>query len=146
MMPAMGASEMIESLRRVPLFSGLSDKQLKRVAAAASERTVHEGEEIIVEGRGGAGFFVIESGQASVSQGGTEIRRLGPGDSFGEMALVDNGPRSATIRAVSELRCHGLTAWQFRPIVEANPEIAWALLETLVARLRDAESRGAAAG
>ena len=146
MMAAMAGSDMVESLRRVSLFSKLSDKHLTQLANAASERTVQAGEEVVVEGRGGTGFFVIESGEAAVIQGGEEIRKLGPGDSFGEMALVDRGPRSATVRAVSELRCQGLTAWQFKPLVESHPEIAWALLETLVARLRDVEQRQSVAG
>jgi CRP-like cAMP-binding protein len=143
MMAPMAQSEIAQSLRALPLFAKLSDKQLERVASAMKERVVPEGEDLFAEGQGGAGFFVIEAGEAQVIQGGSEIRTLGPGDSFGEMALIDSGPRSATIRASSELRCRGLTAWQFRPIGEANPEIAWALLETLVARLRDTESHPA---
>ena len=139
MMPAM--AEVVDTLRAIPLFANVPDKQLKRLAAAMQERTVAAGEELTVEGRSGVGFFVIESGEASVSQGGEEIRTLGPGDSFGEMAVIDSGPRSATVRATTDLRCRGLTPWEFRPLVNSNPEIGWALLETLVARLRDAESR-----
>ena len=139
MMPAM--AEVVDTLRAIPLFANVPDKQLKRLAAAMRERTVAAGEELTVEGRSGVGFFVIESGEASVSRGGEEIRTLGPGDSFGEMAVIDSGPRSATVRATTDLRCRGLTPWEFRPLVNSNPEIGWALLETLVARLRDAESR-----
>lgn len=137
----MAGSDLIERLRGIPLFSRLSDKQLKRLGAAMRERHVAPGAEITVEGRGGPGFFVIESGEASVLVGGTEVNRLGPGDSFGEMSVIDGGPRSATVRAATDLRCHGLTSWEFKPLVDANPEIAWALLETLTERLRRAESR-----
>ena len=139
MMPAM--TDVVDTLRAIPLFANVPDKQLKRLAAAMQERTVAAGEELTVEGRSGVGFFVIESGEASVSQSGEEIRTLGPGDSFGEMAVIDSGRRSATVRATTDMRCRGLTPWEFRPLVNSNPEIGWALLETLVARLRDAESR-----
>ena len=139
MMPAM--TDVVDTLRAIPLFANVPDKQLKRLAAAMQERTVAAGEELTVEGRSGVGFFVIESGESSVSQSGEEIRTLGPGDSFGEMAVIDSGPRSARVRETSDLRCRGLTPWEFRPLVNSNPEIGWALLETLVARLRDAESR-----
>lgn len=137
----MGDEELVRGLRGVKLFSGLPDKELERLARNLTERTFAAGDEIAVEGRDGVGFFLIESGEATVSQADEEIRRLGPGDYFGEMALIDQGPRSATVTADTELHCHGMTAWTFRPFVEAHGEIAWPLLETLVARLREAESR-----
>jgi CRP-like cAMP-binding protein len=141
MIAAMADAEFVQRLRRVPILAGLSDKELDRVAASFSERTFPAGHEIAVEGRGGVGFFMIESGEASVRRGSEEIRRLGPGDHFGEMALIDQGPRSADVVAITELQCHGITAWTFRQLVESNGAIAWPLLETLVARLREAESR-----
>jgi CRP/FNR family cyclic AMP-dependent transcriptional regulator len=143
MIAAMGKQEIVSSLRRVSLFAGLSDKDLGRLATSLIERTFEAGHEIAVEGRDGVGMFVIESGEATVSQGGDEIGKLGPGDHFGEMALIDHGPRSATVVADTELRCRGMTAWLFRPFVEAHSDVAWSLLETLVARLREAEGRGA---
>src|SRR4051812_37525301 len=121
---AAGSADVVEALGAIPLFSGFSDKQLKRLAAAMRDRTVDAGQELTVEGRGGTGFFVIEYGDAVVLQGGHETARLGPGDAFGEMALIDSGPRSATVRAESEMRCHGLTPWEFKPLVNAHPEIA----------------------
>jgi len=134
-------SETVAALRSVPLFASLPDKQLKRLANAMRERTVEAGEELTVEGGGGVGFFVIEDGEAVVSVGGDEVRTLGPGDSFGEMAVIDAGPRSATVTAKSAMRCRGITSWGFKPLVESNPEMAWSLLETLVARLRESEAR-----
>ncbi len=127
-------------LRKVALFSGFSDRDLRRLARTMRERVFPEGE-IISEGKGGVGFFVIESGQASVSVGGKEVAKLGPGDYFGELALIDNGPRSASVRAESELRCQAMAAWNFRPLVQSHAEMAWPLLEALVAKLRAAEQR-----
>jgi CRP-like cAMP-binding protein len=133
--------DLVSTLRTVPLFSGLSDKDLKRLANSLSERTFPAGHKIAVEGKEGVGFFVIESGEVSVSRGGEHIRKLGPGDYFGEMAVIDQGPRSASVVAESEVRCRGMTAWSFRPFVESHGEVAWPLLEALVKRLREAEVR-----
>jgi CRP/FNR family cyclic AMP-dependent transcriptional regulator len=126
-----------ELLQRVPLFRSLSDEQRGTLARSLRERTFSAGSEVTTEGQSGVGFFVIESGTATVSVGGAERRTLGPGDYFGELALIDDQPRSATIVAEDELRCWGLTAWEFRPLVESNAPIAWSLLQTLAARLRE---------
>jgi len=143
MIAAMGEAELAQRLAQVPIFSGLPDKELGRIAASFTERTFPAGHEVAVEGRDGVGFFVIEEGEASVRVHGEEVRTLGPGDYFGEMALIDEGPRSADVVALSDLRCQGLTAWTFRPLVESNASIAWPMLETLVSRLREAEARAA---
>jgi CRP/FNR family cyclic AMP-dependent transcriptional regulator len=140
MIDAMSA-DMIATLRRVPLFAGMSDKELKRLAKSLQARTFEAGQHAAVQGRDGIGFFLIESGEAKVTLDGEEIGSLGPGDWFGEMALIDGGPRSATVEAVTELRCHGMTPWVFRPLVEAHGELAWSMLETLVARLRETQAR-----
>jgi CRP/FNR family cyclic AMP-dependent transcriptional regulator len=134
-------ADVVGAIERVPLFAGLPRKELERVAENLAERTFAAGETIATEGESGIGFFVIEAGNATVSQGGEAIRTLGPGDYFGEVALIDKGPRSATVVADGELRCHGMTAWEFRPLVQTHPEIAWPMLEALAAKLRDAESR-----
>jgi CRP/FNR family transcriptional regulator len=96
---------------------------------------------ITTEGRSGVGFFLIEDGNATVSLRGEIVRTLGPGDHFGEIALIDEGPRSATVTASTDLRCRGLAAWEFKSFVQEHPEVAWPLLETLASRLRDAEER-----
>jgi CRP/FNR family cyclic AMP-dependent transcriptional regulator len=128
-----------ETLARVPLFAGVKPKDLKRLEKRMTERSFNEGDEITTEGESGIGFFVIEHGNASVSVGGKIVRTLGPGEHFGEVALIDSGPRSATIVATTDLRCRGMSAWEFKPFVEEHPEVSWALLETLVGRLREAE-------
>jgi CRP/FNR family cyclic AMP-dependent transcriptional regulator len=129
----------VELIQKVPLFGGLDRKELEDLAGWFKERSFSEGEEVVSEGRGGIGFFVIEEGQAGVNVGGEERASLGPGDHFGEVALIDEGARSATITAKSNLRTYGLTSWEFRPLVENNASIAWKLLQTMAKRLRAAE-------
>jgi CRP-like cAMP-binding protein len=130
----------VELLQRVPLFSDFDRGDLQRLARSFKQRTFEAGSTVAGEGKTGAGFFVIEIGEASVSVHGAERAKLGPGDYFGEIALIDDGARSATVTADSELRCYGLTSWEFRPLVEDNASIAWKLLETMAKRLRAAQS------
>ena len=137
------ADELVESLKRVPIFAGVRDKELGRLVKAMRDSRFNEGEVITTEGRSGVGFFLIEDGNATVSLRGEIVRTLGPGDHFGEIALIDEGPRSATVTASTDLRCRGLAAWEFKSFVQEHPEVAWPLLQTLASRLRDAEERGA---
>jgi CRP/FNR family cyclic AMP-dependent transcriptional regulator len=129
----------IELLQRVPLFKGLDQKYLKSLSAEFTERRFSEGQELTAEGSGGAGFFVIESGTAKVTVDGEDRRTLGPGDFYGEIALIDGGTRTATITAASDGVAHGLTKWQFKPLVELHGEIAWPLLEAMARRTRELE-------
>jgi CRP-like cAMP-binding protein len=85
-------------------------------------------------------FFVVESGEASVEVQGEEVATLGPGAAFGEIALIDRRPRTATVTAISDLKTYGLPVFVFRPFVEARPELAWKLLESLADRLAVAEA------
>jgi CRP/FNR family transcriptional regulator len=89
-----------------------------------------------MEGSGGAAFFLIDSGEATVTSKGVQVATLGPGDCCGELALIDGGPRSATVIAATDLVCYGLTFWEFRPLVERNGAIGWKLLQALAKRLR----------
>jgi CRP/FNR family transcriptional regulator, cyclic AMP receptor protein len=130
----------IELLRRVPLFKGLDDKQLGSLSRSFTDRTFSAGSSITSEGGGGVGFFVIEEGEAVVTVAGEEKRTLSSGDYFGEVALIDEGARSATIEAKTDVKCYGLTPWQFRPLVEENASIAWPLLVTMAQRLRESQS------
>lgn len=131
----------LDLLRRVSLFSGLEQKELEQLARSMKERTFEEGQVIAREGESGVGFFVIEDGQATVTVRDEERATLGAGDSFGETALLAESERTATVTAATELRCYGMTLWEFRPLVESNPKIAWSLLQTLARRLRDLEQR-----
>jgi len=133
------AEPAVELLERVPLFADFDRHDLERLARSFKERTFHAGSTVAGEGKTGAGFFVIESGEATVSVRGDERGKLGPGDHFGEIALIDDGARSATVTADSDLRCYGLTSWEFRPLVESNASMAWKLLETMAKRLRAAQ-------
>ena len=121
----------VDLLKRVPLFSDLDRKELERIAASMKERTFSAGDTVTAEGSSGVGFFVIESGNAKVTVGGQDRRTLGPGDYFGEVALLNESARTATITADSDLKCYGLTSWEFRPLVETQPSIAWKLLQAM---------------
>jgi pyruvate,water dikinase len=132
-------SETVEVIENVPLFDGLSPRDVEGIAALFKERQFEAGETITKEGAGGGAFFVIESGEAAVTLGGKEIARLAPGDYFGEVALIDDGARTATVTATTALVCHGLTYWEFRPLVQQNAAIGWNLLQTLARRLRTAQ-------
>jgi len=131
----------IELIRGVPLFAEADDKFLDRLAGEFIERTYAPGETITEEGEAGRTFVVIESGEATVTVHGQEVGKLGPGDAFGEMALIDKSARSATVKADGEVHGYQLPVWSFRPIVESHHEMAWALLEALAQRVRTAESR-----
>ena len=126
-------------VEQVPLFSGLSEDDVAHIASMFKERKFPAGETITKEGVGAAAFFVIESGEVSVSIKGKPVRTLTRGDYFGEIALIDEGSRSATVTATTDVVCHGLTFWEFRPLVQTNPTIGWNLLKTLAKRLRSAE-------
>jgi len=88
---------------------------------------------------------IHDSGQAIVSRKGVELATLGPGDHFGEIALIDGGPRSATVTAATDLVCYGLTFWEFRPLVERNGTIGWKILQALAKRMRAVEDHASAA-
>jgi CRP/FNR family cyclic AMP-dependent transcriptional regulator len=129
----------IDVLQRVRLFADLDRREVEQIALLFKERSFPAGEAIIREGTGGAAFYVIESGEVTVTIGGEPRATLVEGDYFGEIALLDEGARIATVTAATELVCWGLTLWEFRPLVEANGVIGWKLLQTLARELRDAE-------
>ena len=116
-------------------------RQSEQIARLLKERRFTKGETVIMEGSGGAAFFIIASGEAKVSSKGVNLATLGPGEHFGEVALIDGGPRSATVTAATDLVCYGLTFWEFRPLVERNGTIGWRLLQALAKQLRDAVAR-----
>jgi CRP-like cAMP-binding protein len=128
----------IEALQRVPLFAELNRNEVKRIAAVFKQRHFAAGETVVQQGSGGAAFYVIDSGEAKVFVGGEERATLKVGDYFGELALIDEGTRTATITASSDLVCYGVTFWDFRPLVESSGVIGWKLLQSLVRMYRAA--------
>ena len=128
-------------LRNVRLFSDLDERDLESLSDEFSERRFAAGDKIALEGEGGLMFFVVEEGELSVEQHGEPVATLGPGSAFGEIALIDRRPRTATVTAVSEVKAYGLPVFVFRPFVEARPQVAWKMLEALADRLAIAESR-----
>src|SRR5512139_3823444 len=128
----------VQVLQHVPLFADLTKREVQQIARLFKARRFPEGATVVKEGSGGAAFFVIESGDATVFIGGKEHSTLKAGDYFGEIALLDEGTRMATITASSELVCYGLTYWDFRPLVEQNGVIGWKLLQRMAKMLRDA--------
>ena len=128
-----------EQLASIDLFSDLDRRDLQSLANSFKEVTFAPGEEIVGEDKGGVGFFIIDEGVASVTVKGEERAQLKAGDHFGEIALIDEGARTATVSAETEVHCYGLTSWAFRPLVEHNPTIAWKLLRIMARRLREAQ-------
>jgi CRP-like cAMP-binding protein len=132
-----------QALRRVALLRGLSDDELAELGARFRERVYDRGAPVVSRGSSGAGFFIIAEGRATVSVVGRPTAELGRHDFFGEMSLIDGGRRSADITAETNMRCWGISKAEFEAFVKTHPEVAWALLEGLVARLR-ATNRDAA--
>ena len=131
----------LEELKQIPLFANLSTEDLARVQSLFKERRFAPGETVTKEGSGGAAFFLIEAGEAAVTVRGQPRPNMKAGDFFGEIALIDGGERAATVTAVGELVCHGLTYWDFQPLVKENATIAWALLQVLAKRVRADQER-----
>lgn len=131
----------VDLIRGVPLFSDLDDKTAGQLASEFVERRFDEGASIATEDSDGLNFFIVASGEASVSVHGVQVGVLGPGTSFGEVALVEKSARTATVTATSPMIAYALPVWSFRPFVAERPEVAWKLLEILVGMLRTAESR-----
>ena len=130
-----------DELKRVPLFSSLSQRQLKRLARDFREREIKSGTRVMREGEeSGISFFVIVEGTATVSVDGAHVRQLGPGDHFGELALISKRVRSATVTADGPMRCLGMRFWDFRKFAKENPDVSWKLLEHVVELLEDERS------
>ncbi len=134
----------VDFLKHVRLFEDLDKKSLEAIANSAVEQSYQPGEDVVKQGDTGVGAFIIRSGRVEVVQerGGTSERigELKAGDVFGEMALLDEFPRSATVRAIEPTTCLGIQRWHFRGILESHPQLALALLPVLTRRLRSAEA------
>ena len=127
-------------LASVPIFGGCTQKELAAIARVVKVVEHAAGTVIAAEGEPGAGLFVIDTGTAEVTIGGKVVNRLKDGDFFGEMALLDGGPRTATVTATDDVRLFVLTEWVFRGLLAEHPSIALHTLEALAARLRRAAS------
>ena len=135
------ASKELEYLATVPLFSALSRTELRQVVQSAEELDVDAGYELVKEGRVGREFFLILSGQAVVRRGGRKVVTLGPGQWFGELALIDNEPRSATVVAATDMKLLVLGQAEFGGLLDSIPGIAAKLLNGMAHRLRAADAR-----
>jgi CRP-like cAMP-binding protein len=131
----------VDALARVPLLSGLDRRHLEKLAKDFSERTFPAGSVVVREGdEHGIGFFVVADGEAVASVEGKEVSRLGPGSHFGEVALINDRVRTATVTASTELHCYVMTLWDFRSFVKGDADVAWKLLEQLAQMLHGARS------
>jgi CRP-like cAMP-binding protein len=134
-----------EQLAQVPLFSQLSRKDLSRLGRAVVERNYKKGETIVKEGEQAVAFFMVANGKVEVARGGgakkNKLNDLGPGQFFGEMALLDGGPRSATVKALEDTQCLVLSRWDFVAELRTNPQVAVSMLPILSRWLRECEGR-----
>ena len=133
--------EKLEKLAAVPLFSDLSKRTLNRILDNSKETTHVAGQTVVTQGHEGAGFHMILSGRAKVVRGGRKVAMLGPGEYFGEMALLDGGRRTATVIAETDLVTLYIAQWGFKPLVRDNPQMAWKIVVHLTKRLRE-EQKG----
>ena len=126
----------VDALKKVPLFEDLDSRELQDIANSMRERRVAAGDVILEQGAAGAGFFVVDHGMAEVTIDGDPVATIGPGDYFGEIALLTGSDRTATVTAQTDMLCYGLTTWDFKPLVESNSAIAWKLLTAMARKLR----------
>jgi CRP-like cAMP-binding protein len=126
-----------DALSDVPLFAGLSRRHLRHVAGLTEEESFTQGVKLAEEGQPGETFYVVLEGEAKVIRGGRRIARLLPGDFFGEIALIDGGPRTATVVAETPIATLTITRKRFRKMLEEDPSIVVKMLEELAKRLRN---------
>ena len=129
----------VDQLGAVPLFSGLSRKELAAISGLAKLFRFQAGSTIVEEGTTGGRFFLITDGHVDVLVNGHRVTELGPGAAFGEIALIDEGPRTATVLARSDVEAFGIASFNFRPLLKNEPGVAFKLLVELARRLREAD-------
>ena len=137
----MAADPKIELLSKVQMFSSLNKRELGLIARAADVVTVKPGTEIVTQGTPGHEFYLVVSGQATVRRNGRKIATLGPGQYFGELALLDRGPRSATVTAETEVELAIISQREFLAVLNQVPAVAYKLLVSMASRLRDADTK-----
>ncbi len=126
-------------IKQAKLFQGLPESEIRSIEKQMKTVKHPAGHEIVVRGDGGGGFMIITNGTVTVKTVQGKDRKLGPGDSFGEMALLDHEGRSATITADTEVMMATIPEWNFKPFLREHPEVAYKLLQTLSRRVRQAE-------
>jgi CRP-like cAMP-binding protein len=132
----------IEHLANVPLFSECNNRDLRLIARSTEEIQVPAGKELVTQGETGREFFVIVEGSAIVVRDGEQITTLGPGDFFGELALLDRGPRSATVIAETPMQLLVLAQREFSGLLDEVPSLAHKLLKGMAKRVREADAAG----
>ncbi len=137
----MPADSKLDLLAQVRMFSSLNKKELRQIARVAEQVKVSAGTEIVREGTPGHEFYLVVSGQAAVRRGGRKVATLGPGSYFGEMALLDRGPRSATVVADTDMELIILGQREFMGVLDDVPAVSHKLLVSMAARLRDADTK-----
>jgi CRP/FNR family transcriptional regulator, cyclic AMP receptor protein len=135
--------ELEQQLASVPLLAGLEDRVRRRLAEVGKRRSYGEGETIVKEGSTGTALYIVLSGRARVEREGGVIGTLTTGDFFGELALIEEHPRSATVVAEQETECLLFPAWEFTALLNEHPEVAVPIMRALIARLHRREHHGA---
>jgi CRP-like cAMP-binding protein len=122
-----------DELKRVALFSDLNQRQLGRLGRLFRERRLAPGMSVVREGKmSGIGFFIISEGEATVTVGGKKVATLGPGDHFGELAMISERERAATVTAETSVVCLEIPLWDFKEFALKNPDVTWKLLQHVV--------------
>jgi CRP/FNR family transcriptional regulator, cyclic AMP receptor protein len=134
--------ELEAQLASVPLLAGLDDRVRRRLAQIGKRRTYAAGETIVEEGEKGVALYVVLSGRVRVERSGEQLGELGPGDFFGELALIEDEPRSATVIAVDATECILFVAWEFRALIKEHPQVAVPIMLALIERLHRRERHG----
>jgi CRP/FNR family cyclic AMP-dependent transcriptional regulator len=132
----MDQKKILPLLKRTPIFANTSESSLKTMLKSAVERTVEAGKKLVEKGERGTGFYLILEGRAEVISDSEKLAEFGPGNFFGELAVIDGAPRTADVVALSDTKCVVVSQWAMRSIISTHPEIALSMLEELVRRLR----------
>lgn len=131
--------ELEQRLASVPLLAGLPERTRRLLADTGKRRTYQAGEELVREGSTGTALYIVLSGKARVEQGGERLGEVHPGDFFGELALIEQHPRTASVIAESDVECVLFPAWEFTALLKEHPEIAVPIMRALIARLHRRE-------
>jgi CRP/FNR family transcriptional regulator, cyclic AMP receptor protein len=129
--------EVASALSRLPLFEGISEDSMARLARVTGEVDYEPDQFIVLQGQVGTGLYVILEGSARVVRGSDELAQLGPGDFFGELSVIDQKPRNASVQAVEPTRCLALASWDLLDLLESDPKLALNMIKGLAARIRE---------